>query len=63
MDEKMTALDESATWKLVKLPKEKNPIGCKWVYKVKHNTDGNVSRYKARLVSKGYVQTYGTDFK
>jgi hypothetical protein len=33
--------------------------GCKWVYKVKHNTDGSMSRYKTRLAAKGYAQTYG----
>ena len=58
MDEKMAALDENATWDLVQLPKDKKCIGCNWVYKVKHNADGNVSRYKARLVAKGYVHTH-----
>jgi len=32
------------------------PIGSKWVYKTKHNPDGS-TRYKARLVIKGYEQT------
>jgi hypothetical protein len=54
MDEEMAALDVNATWELVALPKDKKAIGCKWVYKVKHNPDGSVSRYKARLVAKGY---------
>ena len=55
MDEEMAALDDNETWDLVQLPQGKKPIGCKWVYKIKHNTDGSVSRYKARLVAKGYA--------
>jgi hypothetical protein len=63
MDEKVAALDANATWELVALPKDKKPIGCKWVYKVKHNADGSVNKYKARLVAKGYAQTYGIDYE
>ncbi len=44
MDEKMAALDANATWELVVLPKDKKTIRCKWVYKVKHNADGSVSK-------------------
>ena len=55
MDEEMAALYENETWDLVSLPESKNVIGCKWVYKVKHNSDGSVRRYKARLVAKGYA--------
>ena len=28
-----------------------------------HNVDGLISRYKVRLVVKGYAQTYGIDFE
>ncbi|MCO5579928.1 hypothetical protein L7F22_033795 [Adiantum nelumboides] len=55
MDKEMHALYGNETWELVPLPKGKKPIGCRWVYKVKHNSDGSVSRYKARLVAKGYT--------
>ncbi len=57
------ALDVNVTWELVILPKDKKAIGCKWVYKVKHNANGFVSRYKGRLVTKGYAQTYGIDYE
>ena len=52
MDEEMDALDVNETWDLVPLPEGKNVIGCKWVYKVKYNSDGTISRYKARLVAR-----------
>jgi len=55
MDEEMVALDANATWESVALPEDKKVIGCKWVYKVKHNADGSMSRYKTRLVVKGYA--------
>jgi hypothetical protein len=59
MDEDMVVLDVNATWELVVLPKDKKANGCKWVYKIKHNVNGSMNRYKARLVVKGYAQTYG----
>jgi len=56
-------LDVNATWELVALAKDKKKIGCKWVYKVKHNANGFVNKYKARSVAKGYAQTYGIDYE
>jgi len=63
MDEEMATLDANATWELVPLPEDKKAFGCKWVYKVKHNADRFVNRYKTRLVIKGYAQTYGIDYE
>ncbi|MCO5606135.1 hypothetical protein L7F22_060322 [Adiantum nelumboides] len=63
MDEEMDALYGNETWNLVPLPKGKKSIECRWVYKVKHDIDGSVSRYKAKLVAKGYAQTYGIDYE
>ena len=63
MYEEMDALYENETWDIVPLPKDKKAIGCKWVFKVKHNSDGSINRYKARLVAKGYAQTHGIDYE
>jgi len=59
----MDALDANRTWELVPLPEGKRAIGCKWVYKLKHNSDGSISRYKAKLVAKGYAQTHGINYE
>ena len=56
MDDEMQALVENGTWVLVPKTENVTPIGCKWVYKVKHNSDGSINRHKARLVAKGYAQ-------
>ncbi|MCO5557044.1 hypothetical protein L7F22_010600 [Adiantum nelumboides] len=63
MNEEMDALYGNETWESAPLLKGKKPIGCKWVYKIKHNSDGSASRYKAKLVAKGYAQTYGIDYE
>ena len=54
MQKGFNALKAQGTWHLVHSPHNRTFIGSKWVYKVKKNHDGNVSRYKARLVAQGF---------
>ena len=32
------------------------------MFTVKHKSDGSLERYKARLLAKGFTQTYGIDY-
>jgi hypothetical protein len=47
---------------VVELPAGKVPVGCRWVFTIKHKANGTIERFKARLVAKGYTQTYGIDY-
>ena len=58
----MKSLNENGTWILTELPENKTAIGSKWVYKIKKDEKGNITRYKARLVAQGYSQKFGEDY-
>ena len=62
MNEEMKSLQKNEIWELVDRPLGKQPVGCQWVYTVKHKEDGTIERFKARLVAKEYTQTYGIDY-
>lgn len=57
------SIERNNTWKLMELPSGHKPIRLKWLYKLKMNTDGEIVKYKVRLVAKGYVQRQGVDFE
>ena len=50
------ALESNHTWDIVPLPKDKKPVRCKCVYKIKYKPNGEVDKYKAKLVAKSYNQ-------
>ncbi|KAL4576370.1 hypothetical protein LXL04_012463 [Taraxacum kok-saghyz] len=62
MEKEFEALEANNTWVLVDLPPGKNPISCKWVYKVKYKASGEVEKCKGRLVVKGFTQKAGIDY-
>ena len=63
MKEELCALEENCTWTLVQLPPRKKAVGSRWIYKTKFKADGSIERHKARLVARGFTQTFGVDYK
>jgi hypothetical protein len=37
-------------------------VDSKWVFKLKRDFDGNIARYKATLMARGFTQEHGVDY-
>ena len=59
---KYDSLLKNNTWSLVDLPPGQKPVECKWVFTVKKNMNGNIEKFKARLVAKAFTQQYGVNY-
>lgn len=56
------SFEKNKAWSLTTLPDGKKAVKCKWVFKKKLGSEGQLLRYKCRLVAKGYSQEYGIDY-
>ncbi|CAI7770042.1 unnamed protein product [Closterium sp. NIES-53] len=63
MESELKSIEENGTWELVDLPEGRNAITSKWLFKIKSDANGNIERYKSRLVAKGYQQKEKVDYK
>ena len=62
MTSEIKSLQDNQVWDLVELPKGRRTVSCKWIFKKKLDADGNVERYKSRLVARGFTQKPGIDY-
>ena len=62
MDEEIECIAKNQTWELVDVPKDKDVINLKWIYKTKKDADGNVQNHKARMVTRGFTQQPDIEF-
>ncbi|GKE55522.1 retrotransposon protein, putative, ty1-copia subclass, partial [Tanacetum coccineum] len=63
MNVEMQSMKDNEVWNLVDLPPNGKTVGSKWLFKKKTDMDGAVHTFKARLVTKGFTQTYGVDYE
>ncbi|CCF52167.1 uncharacterized protein UHO2_06758 [Ustilago hordei] len=59
---KLNSLINTGTWTIVNLPQGCKPILARWVFKMKHDADNNISKFKAQLVACGYSQVHSIDY-
>ena len=50
MKDEMNSMASNGVQNLVEFPDGEKAIGCKWVFKTKKDSLGNIEMYKARLV-------------
>jgi hypothetical protein len=55
-EQKYDSIIQNGTWESIELPKGVQPITCKWVFKVKKITNGEIEKLKAQLVERGFKQ-------
>ena len=61
MKEEMESFSKNNVWTLVPAPAGAKIVGHKWVFKLKEEENGT-PLYRARLVAKGFSQSYGIDY-
>ena len=62
MQDEMRSMNTNGVQDLEAISKGAKTVGCKWVYKTKHDFNENIERFKARLVAKGFMQREGIDY-
>jgi hypothetical protein len=63
MHEELEALKAKDVYEEInELPPGRKAVQCKWVLRIKRDQNGHISRFKGRLVAKGFTQIPGQDF-
>ena len=62
MKDEYKSLMDNNTWCLVQAPPGAHVLRGRWVYTLKRGPDGEITRYKARWVVRGFEQQEGRDY-
>jgi hypothetical protein len=62
MKEEYQSIINNDVWEIVSRLKKKYVASSKWLYKIKHATDGSTEKHKSRFVAHGFSQKEGIDY-
>ena len=63
MTEEYQSIMKNDVWEVVPKLEGKSVVSSKWIYKIKHTTDGSIEKYKARFVACRFSQKEGIDYE
>ena len=59
MTKEYQSIMKNNVWGIVPKPEGKSVVSSKWIYKIKHATNGSIEKYKARFVAIGFSHKEG----
>ena len=62
MHEEYESIMKNDVWDVVPRMKDKSVVTTKWLYKIKHGSDGSAEKFKAIFVARGFSQKEGIDY-
>ena len=63
MTEEYQSIMKNDVWEVVPKPEGKSVLSSKWIYKIKHTTDGSIEKDKAKFVSRAFSQKKEIDYE
>jgi len=61
-EDEIRNFQQMGVYDVVPRPKGRKVVGSKWVLRIKRGPDGQVQKYKARIVAQGFTQVEGLDY-
>ena len=63
VDAEYNSLVDHGVWKVTTVPTGRAVVGSRWNFEIKRGANGEILKYKARFVAKGFTQVYGRDYQ
>jgi hypothetical protein len=63
MLEEYRSIRKNNVWDIVPRPKDKSMVSSKWIYKIKHATNGSLENFKEIFVARVFTQKEGINYK